>query len=148
MIKSIIGKNKHNRQRWGLTLIGVILILLLFTACTSQQNYDPQNFFPLEISAEQALKEQEQGTFILDIRSQDEWEKGHIPDSTRILLDHLPTSLSEVPKGIRVVVVCGTGKLSQQGRNILLNAGFEEVTSMNGGLNRWEYLGYPIEKGP
>ena len=101
MIKSTIGKNKHNGQRWGLALIGVILILLLFTACTSQQNHDPQNFFPLEISTERALQEQEQGTFILDVRSQDAWEKGHIPGSTRILLDDLPTSLSEVPKGIR-----------------------------------------------
>jgi len=42
-------------------------------------------------------------------------------------------------------VVCRSGNRSQQGRDILLAAGFMQVTSMDGGMNAWQTSGYPIE---
>jgi rhodanese-related sulfurtransferase len=53
--------------------------------------------------------------------------------------------LNEVPRDRQIVVVCRSGNRSQQGRDILLNAGFEQVTSMTGGLNEWRASGYPVE---
>jgi rhodanese-related sulfurtransferase len=82
------------------------------------------------------------------VRTVEEWEEGHIPDSTLIPLDELPTRLSEVPGDREIVVVCRSGNRSQVGRDILLDAGFEQVTSMSGGVNEWKSLGYPIESGP
>jgi rhodanese-related sulfurtransferase len=53
--------------------------------------------------------------------------------------------VSEVPRDKEIVVVCRSGNRSQQGRDILLDAGFAQVTSMTGGLNEWRAKGYPIE---
>jgi rhodanese-related sulfurtransferase len=82
---------------------------------------------------------------VLDVRQPEEWDQVHIPGTTLIPLGELESRLSEVPKDKEVVVVCRSGNRSQQGRDILLNAGFEQVTSMTGGLNDWRSSGYPTE---
>jgi len=62
-------------------------------------------------------------------------------------LDELPARLNELPKDQEIVVVCRSGNRSQQGRDILLNAGFN-ATSMAGGLKEWYAKGYPTEGQP
>ena len=63
--------------------------------------------------------------------------------TTLIPLDELPNRLSELPKDQEIVVICHSGNRSQQGRDILLNAGFN-ATSMTGGLLAWYDKGYPL----
>ena len=57
----------------------------------------------------------------------------------------LANRLSEVPKDQQIVVVCRSGNRSQQGRDILLQAGYTKVTSMAGGVTEWKTQGFPIE---
>jgi rhodanese-related sulfurtransferase len=97
------------------------------------------------ISVEDAYTRYQSGAFVLDVRTVEEWNEFHAPNTTLIPLDQLASRLSEVPRDREIVVVCRSGNRSQQGRDILLNAGFENVTSMTGGLNEWRTLGYPIE---
>jgi len=100
-----------------------------------------------EISVSEALAKREAGAFILDVRQPEEWQEYHIPDSTLIPLGDLESRLSEVPKDQEIVVVCRSGNRSQQGRDILLNAGFAPVSSMAGGLKEWQSAGYPTTTG-
>jgi rhodanese-related sulfurtransferase len=97
--------------------------------------------------AETAAK-RDAGAFILDVRTQEEWNEYHIPGSTLITLDQLETRLNEVPKDKEVVVVCRSGNRSQPGRDILKNAGFPQVTSMSGGLKEWTTANLPTVTGP
>ena len=53
----------------------------------------------------------------------------------------------KLPKDKKIVVVCRSGNRSQEGRDILLTAGFN-ATSMTGGLQEWYAKGYPIEGAP
>jgi rhodanese-related sulfurtransferase len=103
---------------------------------------------PREVSADQAYQKYQAGAYFLDVRTQEEWNEFHAPNSTLIPLDQLPTRLSEIPRDKEIVVVCRSGNRSQQGRDILLSAGFSQVTSMAGGLNEWRDKGYPITAGP
>ena len=68
---------------------------------------------------------------------------------TRLLipLDELPNRLSEIPKDKEILVICRSGNRSQEGRDILLNAGYN-ATSMAGGLKEWFARGYPTEGQP
>jgi rhodanese-related sulfurtransferase len=50
-----------------------------------------------------------------------------------------------VPQDKDVVVVCRSGNRSQQGRDILVQAGFTRVTSMAGGVTDWRSQGLPVE---
>jgi len=97
------------------------------------------------ISASDAYNLYQNGAFVLDVRTLEEWNEYHVPNTTLIPLDQLPSRLGEVPRDRQVVVVCRSGNRSQQGRDILLASGFDQVTSMTGGLNEWRASGYPIE---
>jgi rhodanese-related sulfurtransferase len=102
---------------------------------------------PSEISVAQAAQAKDQGAFILDVRQPEEWAQFHIPGATLIPLGELPDRLKEVPQDRQVVVVCRSGKRSAQGRDILLKAGFSQVTSMAGGLTEWQAQGLPTTTG-
>lgn len=101
-----------------------------------------------EVSTDEAYKMyQQSSTFTVDVRTQQEWDEYHVPNTTLIPLDQLQNRLSEVPKDKEVLVVCRSGNRSQQGRDILLSAGYN-ATSMAGGLKEWYAKGYPIEGAP
>ncbi len=100
---------------------------------------------PAEISAGDAYAKYQSGAFVLDVRTQEEWNEFHAPNTTLIPLDQLPARLNELPRDKEIVVVCRSGNRSQEARDILLNAGFQQVSSMTGGLNEWRASGYPVE---
>ena len=100
-----------------------------------------------EVNVDEAYQMYQDGVFVLDVRTQEEWDEYHAPNTTLIPLDQLPARLSELPKDREILVVCRSGNRSQQGRDILLNVGFT-ATSMAGGLSEWYAKGYPIEGAP
>ncbi len=63
-------------------------------------------------------------------------------------LGELTARLSEIPKDRNIVVVCRSGNRSAVGRDLLLNSGFANVTSMAAGMNSWQARGYPVVTGP
>jgi rhodanese-related sulfurtransferase len=134
------GARRPNRKGWWIGLaVGVVVligaaILLL----------RPKSALPSEISATQAYETYQQGAFFLDVRTQEEWNQGHIAKSTLIPLDSLQGLLSEVPRDQDIVVVCRSGVRSKEGAAILREAGFTRVTCMTGGLQAWVAAGYPL----
>jgi rhodanese-related sulfurtransferase len=100
---------------------------------------------PSEITVGEAYERYQAGDFLLDVRTQEEWDEYHIPNTTLIPLDELASRVSEVPEDQNIVVVCRSGNRSRIGRDILLEAGLTAVTSMDGGVNDWREAGYPVE---
>ena len=125
----------------------ILLVLVSFFVIINTNSSDAAlvSELPLEISVQEAYDYREDGAFILDVRTQEEWNEGHIPGATLIPLNELPYRLGEIPEGVDIVVVCRTGNRSQEGRNYLLNAGFPAVTSMDGGVSEWQAQGFPFE---
>ena len=100
---------------------------------------------PASISVDEAFTMYEAGDFLLDVRTQEEWDEYHIPGTTLIPLDELANRVDELPRDQNIVVVCRSGNRSQTGRDILLDAGFTAVTSKDGGVSTWQASGYPVE---
>ena len=128
----------------ALLAVVAVVIYLILQAGSGTGGNTPTSL-PREISVSEAYSKYQNGTFVLDVRTQEEWNEYHAPNTTLIPLDQLPSRLNELPRDREIVVVCRSGNRSQQGRDILLNAGFEQVTSMTGGLNEWRASGYPVE---
>ena len=127
-----------------LTAVAIVaLIVYLIAASTGGSTSTAGS----EISVDQAYEKYQAGTFLLDVRTQEEWDEYHAPNTTLIPLDELPSRLSELPKDQEIVVICRSGNRSQQGRDILLDAGFN-ASSMAGGLKEWYASGYPTEGQP
>jgi rhodanese-related sulfurtransferase len=125
--------------------VAALVIVLLVLWSNYRRSINPTAALPPEITVSEAYTKYQNGAYVLDVRTQEEWDDFHAPNTTLIPLDQLPSRLNEIPHDREIVVVCRSGNRSQQGRDILLNAGFQQVTSMQGGLNEWRASGYPVE---
>jgi hydroxyacylglutathione hydrolase len=84
------------------------------------------------------------GPAVLDVRSDAEWEAGHIEGAVHIMGGFLAERLPEVPDGDRpVAVVCGIGYRSTVAASVLERAGFRRVLSLTGGMDAWREAGLP-----
>jgi len=128
--------------------LGVVLIVLVGAFLFRPGNNVTADNLPREISVSEASAMRDAGAFILDVREPDEWNESHIPGATLIPLGQLASRVDELPKDQEIVVVCRSGNRSAQGRDILLSAGFPQVTSMAGGINQWKSLGLETVSGP
>lgn len=136
-------KGSQPLARSPLLLLGLLVVVAAIVYIAATSGGSSTAGLPAAISVEEAYQKYSQGTFLLDVRTQEEWDEYHAPDTTLIPLDELPARLNELPRDQEIVVVCRSGNRSQQGRDILLDAGFTQVTSMDGGLKAWRNAGYP-----
>lgn len=133
---------------WIVAAIAVIVIIIGGVWILQPKTGQAEDQAGTEITVAQAYEKYQQGVFLLDVRTQQEWEDYHAPNTTLIPLDQLANRVNELPKDQEIVVVCRSGNRSQEGRDILSRAGFTNVTSMAGGLSDWRSAGYPTVSGP
>ncbi len=81
---------------------------------------------------------------VLDVRSRDEWNNGHISGALHIYVGHLKERLKEVPAGQAIAVICNVGHRASLGASILCQEGHQEVYNVLGGMTAWENAGYVI----
>jgi rhodanese-related sulfurtransferase len=150
MAKAARRKAQQQKKNNQYILWGVIALVALGLGAVwlMSRNTTAASSYPLEISVEEAVAKQEAGAFVLDVREPDEWNEAHIAGTTLIPLGELQARVNELPKDQEIVVVCRSGNRSAQARDLLLNEGFTQVTSMAGGLNQWKAVGYPTVSGP
>ena len=104
-----------------------------------------------EITAAQTthLMNRENG-LVVDIRSKDEFRKGHITDSVHILPSDIKAGKFgslENRKSDPIIVVCKTGQTAQESANLLAKAGFENVSLLKNGLIAWNEANLPLVRG-
>jgi rhodanese-related sulfurtransferase len=143
-------KQEKSKSRSGLPVIAagiVVLVVAVVVIWALTRDKNQSAALPPDVSVVEAHKQREAGAFMLDVREPSEWAEFHMPGATLIPLGELETRLAEVPKDKPIVVVCRSGNRSATGRDILLNNGFSQVTSMAGGMKAWAAVGYPTETG-
>jgi hydroxyacylglutathione hydrolase len=99
----------------------------------------------------QALADQRDGTnppVVVDIRSEKEWDSGHIEGSLNIPLNHLRERTAELPAKKPFVVHCEGGYRSAIAVSLLEQAGFENVMDLVGGFKAWRASGLPTVEQP
>lgn len=89
--------------------------------------------------------------FILDVRTQEEYNAGHIMGSTLIPVQDIPAqeldkALNKIPRDRKILVYCRSGRRSAQASGILVNNGFKEIYNMKGGITEWINAGYEVIK--
>ncbi|MGB5758127.1 MAG: molybdopterin-synthase adenylyltransferase MoeB [Acidimicrobiales bacterium] len=85
------------------------------------------------------------GATLLDVREPDETAQGIVPDSVLIVRGNLEAQVeSRIPnKDSELVVMCAGGVRSAFAAKTLSELGYTNVTSMDGGFNRWKDEGRP-----
>lgn len=92
------------------------------------------------ITADEAKKMiDEDKVVVIDVRTPEEYNSGHIPDAELVPLQVLDGMSNELKKDQRYVIVCRSGNRSQQASEILVEKGFKDIYNMSGGMNTWTY---------
>jgi len=84
--------------------------------------------------------------FLLDVRTQEEYNAGFIENSILIPVSELESRLSEIPADKPVIVYCASGNRSSQAAQILVKNNFNPVYNMLGGTTEWSKKGYSLVK--
>jgi len=74
---------------------------------------------------------------LVDIRDQNSYQMGHIPGAINLNNDNLQQFIDDADFDKPLVVVCYVGNSSKGAAEILYNAGFETVYSLDGGMALW-----------
>ena len=80
---------------------------------------------------------------VLDVRSEGEWNAGHIDGAIHIHGGKLQENFSLVPKDKPVAVICGSGYRASIAASFLARQGYESVTNVVGGMSAWKAAGLP-----
>jgi hydroxyacylglutathione hydrolase len=87
------------------------------------------------------------GVTVLDVRSDVEWQEGHLPGARHIPLGYLRERLGELTKPTRLVTQCLSGNRSAIAASILRGAGFDDVSNLTGGFDAWKDAGFAVVHG-
>jgi hydroxyacylglutathione hydrolase len=124
----------------SLALIGIDRITGYFDARSATGLATIPQITPKELAPKLAT------VTVLDVRSENEWNEGHLPGATHVPLGYLPDRLAEIPSDRPVVVQCQSGGRSAIAASILERAGFADVANLTGGLGAWTASGLPLEE--
>ncbi|WP_461206739.1 rhodanese-like domain-containing protein [Clostridium sp. DL1XJH146] len=95
-----------------------------------------------EISAEEAKKamEEDSTVILLDVRSEEEYEKEHITNAVNLPIDSINQKANEViqDKGTKIIVYCQKGKRSKKATKMLYKLGYKNIYNL-GGIENWPY---------
>ena len=91
------------------------------------------------VTPEQARKliEAKEG-YVLDVRSQTEYDEGHINGADHIMVGTLKKRLDEVDPNKTVIVQCQAGARSAIAASLLKASGFENLVNLTGGYEKWK----------
>lgn len=85
---------------------------------------------------------------LIDVREQNEWQAIRIPKAIHIPKDSISSQIeAQVPdKSHPIYLHCKGGVRSLYAAQCLIDLGYNEVYSMDGGIMEWAMSGYPIEQ--
>jgi len=94
-----------------------------------------------EVSVEQAKAMLQNGSLVIDVRELAEFEAGHLPNAEHIPRGVLEFMISNHPAfedtNNSIIVYCKTGGRSALATATLLELGYANVHSMQGGYQAW-----------
>jgi parallel beta-helix repeat protein len=122
------------------TQLAVVMCIFLFTLPSSVAG----SYVDLTVSEAQTLIASTPSLMILDVRTLDEYNSGHIQYAANIPLDELDARLGELDPTSPLLVYCKLGGRSATASQLLVDNGFLHVYNMLSGISAWIDAGYPV----
>ena len=85
---------------------------------------------------------------ILDVRTPEEFARGHVPGARNISIDALAQRVGEISdhRAEEIVVYCERGPRAERASHLLADAGFVSVRHLGGDMSGWRASGLPIDR--
>ena len=122
-------------------LVFLLLAVMLLAACGQDIN-NYQGAVYVNIMAEEAkeIMDSEEGYIILDVRTQKEYDQGHIPGAIVISHEEIAEKAEEVltDKDQLILVYCRSGRRSKIAAEAMVELGYTNIKEF-GGIIDWPY---------
>ena len=122
-------------------LIFLLLAVMMLTACGQDTEKDRGAVY-MNITAEEAkeIMDSQEGYVILDVRTREEYDEGHIPGATQISHEEIAEKAEEMltDKDQLILVYCRSGRRSKIAAEALAELGYTNIREF-GGIIDWPY---------
>jgi rhodanese-related sulfurtransferase len=119
----------------------VLLALAVLAYELSRARSGGQSIGPLD-----AVRLMNQGALVLDVRSKDQYDAGHVIDARNTPSADLAQSVETLKKyrDKPIITCCDTGMTAGAAARTLRAQGFNKVASLRGGLQAWRGENLPL----
>ena len=122
--------------------IAVLLLAMIVLSACGQKNENDGETVYMNITAEEAkqIMDTEEGYIILDVRTQEEYDQGHIPGAILIPDTEIKAEAENVltDKAQLILVYCRSGRRSKLAAEALVELGYTNIKEF-GGIIDWPY---------
>lgn len=125
-------------------VVVIISVLTIFTGCSSNNNTESMEENKptyTYITQEEALEmmSYDDGHFVVDVRTREEFNQGHIPNAFCIPNEEIGTEMPKELPGLDqvILVYCRTGRRSAEAAQKLADVGYTRVYDF-GGIVDWD----------
>ncbi|HMI47668.1 MAG TPA: MBL fold metallo-hydrolase [Gemmatimonadaceae bacterium] len=87
------------------------------------------------------------GLQVVDVRSPEEWSRGHLSGAIHIPLAQLPDRMAELDASAPIVLQCKGGGRSSIATSFLQSRGLSNVSNLVGGFEAWVAKGFKVDAG-
>lgn len=132
----------ENQKRY--LYIGISLLVIGSIFYTKFFKKDNIDYGDVSVSEAKTLIDKKTSLIILDVRTLQEYEEGHIDGAINIPVQELEKRLNELSKDEEILIYCRTGNRSSQAVRILESNGYNKIFHMNEGITKWISEGYQV----
>lgn len=139
------------KRKLILNILAAITVILVTTGCSSKvinetntngtkETVTSKSFQNISPEDAKALIESDKSVIIVDVRTQEEYESGHIVGSILLPVDTIETEASKVltNKAAKIIVYCRSGHRSGIAATTLVGLGYTNISNL-GGIINWPY---------
>jgi rhodanese-related sulfurtransferase len=85
----------------------------------------------------------DESVVLLDVRENDEWQRGHAAGARHIPMGEVPARIGEIDPGAQLFVVCHLGGRSARVAQYLAQNGYAPI-NVSGGMQAWADAGRAV----
>ncbi len=131
-------------KKTSIVILVVVAVLAAAAAIYTPPLFQTDNYGNVSVSEAYDLIQNEAGLVVLDVRTQAEYNDGHIEGAILIPVAEIADRLNELSADDEILVYCRSGNRSSTAVGIMGDAGFTKIYHMNQGMNGWLAEGLPV----
>lgn len=131
-------------RRYATRIVGVLALAAGTLSCAAEDAPSGRSIEPSELASRISSGS---APVILDVRTPEEFDAGHIPGALNVPHDELEDRLAGLALSPReeIVVHCQRGGRAAAAESILREAGYSNVRDLDGHMEAWRAGGHPLE---
>ena len=121
-------------------LFAVLMAAVTLSACTAEKTSENAGYMCITPQEAKKIMDTQEGYVILDTRTEEEYETGHIPGAIVISHEQIKEKAEQVltDKDQLILVYCRSGRRSKLAAQDLVDLGYTNVKEF-GGIIDWPY---------